>query len=316
MNLSFRRLSALLLMLCAPPALLAGEALPNTSAPETGPSARGLRSVSIGLEVLSFADSFRGTQRAHGGEARSEGLLFGLDYGLSERWSLSASIPIIRKRYRGPAPHIPALLDPPNNTAPFIDDGDYHGGWQDFRLGLHYTTMARGFLLTPYVVAHIPSRNYPHFGQAAIGQNRDKLQVGVGIGRVMETRPFFYRLDVSRNFVERTLGRNVDHTIYDLSLGWFARDRLALSVFGRKKTGNGVEPTDFAFFGRPPFRGEAWYQHDRLFPHEYEMLGVALEWSINDRYGLGVAVSQMAGGNYVQRIDSATQVTLTRYFGH
>jgi hypothetical protein len=269
----------------------------------------------MGVEVLRFADAYRGTERTHGGEARAESLLFAVDYGLNEHWSLSVAVPWIRKRYRGTAQHVPALLDPPNNTAPFIDDGDYHGGLQDWRIGLHYATRAQRFLLTPYVVAHIPSRDYPHFGQAAIGQNRDKLQFGLGIARAMETRPFFFRFDLSHTFVERTLGRNVDHTIYDLGLGWFARDRLALSVFGRKKTGNGVEPTDFAFFGRPPFRGEAWYQHDRLFPHEYELVGLAADWVVNDRYGLSVSLSQMAGGNYVQRIDLASQLTLTRHFG-
>lgn len=320
MNTAFVRtaaLSVLLLgMLLTSPPAPADDLLPDTSAPDPKAAGRGLRSISVGLEVLSFADSFRGTQRAHGGEARSESLLFGIDYGLNERWSLSASIPLIRKRYRGPAPHVPALLDPPNNTAPFIDDGLYHGGWQDFRFGLHYATRWRAFLISPYVVAHVPSHDYPHFGQAAIGQNRHKLQLGVGIGRVLETYPFYYRFDLSHSFVERTLGRSVDHTIYDLSLGWFATERLALSVFGRKKTGKGVEPTDRAFFGPPPFRNEAWYQHDRLFPHEYELVGASLEWMVDEDYAIGLSFSQMAGGNYVQRIDLASSITLTRFFGH
>ena len=313
MNQSFARGLLCALLAAAMPAA-ADESLPEAGAPAQQHD-RGLRSISIGLEVLEFADSFRGTQRAHGGEARSESLMIGLDYGLAERWSLSASIPLIRKRYRGPAPHRPALLDPPNNTAPFIDDGTYHGGWQDFRLGLHYATQAAGFLLSPYVVAHVPSHSYPHFGQAAIGQNRYKLQFGVGIGRVLETQPFYYRLDLSHTFVQRTLGRDVDHSIVDLSLGWLARDRLALYVFGRKKVGNGVEPTDFAFFGPPPFRSEAWYQHDRLFPHEYELVGLGADWAVGRHYSLALSVSRMAGGNYVQRIDSATSLTLTRHFG-
>ncbi len=315
MNIRTARAASPLLALLAMPLAWAEERLPETSPPESTHAGRGLRSITVGVEVLSFADAFRGTERVHGGEARAESLLFAIDYGLNERWSVSASIPLIRKRYRGPAPHIPARLDPPNDTAPFIDDGDYHGGLQDWRIGLHYATQFRRFIVTPYVVAHIPSRDYPHFGQAAIGQNRDKLQLGVGIGRAMQTRPFFFRFDLSHTFVERTLGRNVDHTIYDLSLGWFARDHLSLSVFGRKKTGNGVEPTDFGFFGRPPFRGEAWYQHDRLFPHEYEIVGIGADWTPSERYGLGISLSQMAGGNYVQRIDFASLVTLTRYFG-
>ena len=162
---------------------------------------------------------------------------------------------------------------------------------------------------------HLPSHSYPHFGQAAIGQNRDKLQVGMAVGKALETLPFFYRFDYSYTLVEKTLGRSVNHNIADLTVGWFATDRLAFNLFARKKWGQGVDPTDRAFFGPPPFRNEAWYQHDRLFPHEYELVGAGLEWSLGENYGLALSFSQMVGGNYVQRIDLASHIALTRYFG-
>lgn len=294
--------------------LSADEPAPAHAAPESD-SGRGLRSLSIGYESLKFADSFRGTDRQEGGKANMESLQFAVVYGLNPNWSVSASIPMVRKRYRGDSPHNPAFLDAPNNTAPFIDDGEYHGGWQDFRFGLQYDRDFAGFLWSPYLNVVLPSHDYPHFGQAAIGQNRQRLQIGVGIGRVLETQPFYYRLDLSHVLVEKTLGQSTDHNIVDLTLGWFVSDRVSLSLFGRKKSGQGVDPSNREFFGRPPFRNEAWYQHDRLFPHEYELVGIGSDWQIDDRYGLSLSVAQMIGGNFVQRIDLATSLTLTRRFG-
>ena len=89
----------------------------------------GLRSIWIGYESTQVEGAYRRDQRFNGdqaGRTYSDALELGIEYGINERWSLSASLPYIRRRYEGPMPHNPAILAPPDNNAPSLDNGKYH----------------------------------------------------------------------------------------------------------------------------------------------------------------------------------------------
>lgn len=270
----------------------------------------GLRAISIGYELVEvdgafFRDTYIGGDLA--GRTRSESLVLGIDYGINERWSLSASLPYVRRRYDGPFPHNPAILDPPNNTAPALDNGKYHGNLQDYRFGVHYLREFGGFTVSPYLIAHLPSHDYPHFGNAAVGQNLWKLQGGANVSYLFESLPLYVALDLSYTRVEETLGQNVDHWIADVSVGYVIASSVALSVFMTEKDGNGS-----SFF--PSRSDERYYQHDRMQPLLYRSGGASVEWAIGESYGLAATWSTMLDGYTVQNIDYALNVTLTRYF--
>ena len=60
------------------------------------------------------------------GPVESHSLLLEMDYHLTERWTISAGIPYMRKRYRGTYEHDPLLLDPPRPWVENIDQGNWN----------------------------------------------------------------------------------------------------------------------------------------------------------------------------------------------
>jgi hypothetical protein len=67
----------------------------------------------------------------------------------------------VLSRYYGPKPHqLP------------VDDGKYHGNFQDVRLNLRYDLRAHPFAITPFVALGIPSNDYIYFAHSAAGTNQ------------------------------------------------------------------------------------------------------------------------------------------------
>ena len=83
-----------------------------------------------------------------GGHMRGQSVGLQLGYGVTDHFTLSVGIPfVINKYYCAPepnhestAPHIPGPVDPDTIA---IDDGQYHGTFQDFRVNLDYQLVSR-----------------------------------------------------------------------------------------------------------------------------------------------------------------------------
>jgi len=238
-------------------------------------------------------------------------LYFELDYYLTDRLSVVVGLPLIRKRYQGTFPHDVAGLDPPNNTAPFIDDGDYHTDWQDFHLGARYVALDGPLTIEPFISLGIPSNDYPFYAHAAVGQNLNKLDVGADFTYVPPISDAFFRLGIGYVFVEETLGTNIDHWRIYGDAGYFFGPRLSGRVFFMLKKGHGLKfPDDFP----PPLTDEHWYQHDRQLKHNYMNVGIGIDWAVNDKYSLSTSVMTMTWAEQVHIMDYAAIVSLTRSF--
>ena len=73
------------------------------------------------------------------------------DYGLSDRVALTVGLPYKAGKFEGPGGHDPHTL---YNDHGFdsIDDGDFHSGWQDWRIALRYQMRAApAWHITPFV---------------------------------------------------------------------------------------------------------------------------------------------------------------------
>lgn len=245
------------------------------------------------------------------GTTDTHSLFFELDYNLTDRLSVAAGIPLVRKRYQGSFPHSVAGLDPPNDTAPFIDDGRYRTEWQDLHFGARYLARSGPLQIEPYVGVEIPSNDYPFYANAAVGQNLDKLELGAGFTYVPPISDAFFRLVVGHVFVEETLGVNIDHWRVRGSAGYFFAPRLSGRVFFLLKRGNGlVFPDDFP----PPRTDERWYQHDRMVRHNYVNVGVGLDYAFNEKYAVSLSVMTMTWAEQVHVMKYATNVSVTRSF--
>lgn len=235
---------------------------------------------------------------------------FEFEYAATDRLTLSAGIPLLRRRYQGTFPHDPRILDPPRD-AEFIDDGEYHTDFQDFHLGIRYLWKTRPLIVEPFVYLGIPSNDYPFFAHSAVGQNLWKVDVGANLVYFPTLSDFFYGARVARVFVEETLGTNIDHWRVDGQVGYFFTPRVAGRAFLMVKEGNGLDfPDDFP----PPRTDERWYQHDRMVKHNFVNAGVGVDWAVSERYGLSFSVLRMIHAENIHIVEYAVNFGLSVEF--
>ncbi len=213
-------------------------------------------------------------------------LNFETTFALTDRWSVSLGIPLIRKRYNGPLPHDPDSIVPPADQEN-IDDGKYRTGFQDFHLGVQYLAWQTSNLtVSPFLSYGTPSHDYAFFGNAAIGQNVWKLNVGIDLVYVPTLSYWYFRFAPSYEFVEETLGVNVNNWRLNASAGYFITDQIALNAFVLAKEGRGLDfPEDFP----PPRNDEFWFNHDRMGRHNYVNFGLGVEWQLDPVHHLSLS---------------------------
>jgi len=128
----------------------------------------------------SFSDG-RTKDRGH---VYIQALLLNTDYSITDRLAVSVGLPYIAGKYVGANPHL--LIRGDSSTAVAVDDGNYNGGFQDFRVNVRYALTHHALKITPLFQATIPSHDYPSFGHAAIGFNETEYRVGVNVGRRLD----------------------------------------------------------------------------------------------------------------------------------
>ncbi|MES2100847.1 MAG: hypothetical protein V4569_13555 [Pseudomonadota bacterium] len=285
--------------------------------PASEETARGHGSVSVGYQNTYINGMLRLGSEAPIGAIRVQSISFDLDYFFADRWSMHLGIPFIKTRYGGNSPHCITQAPPqcngavvpsqPHPESQFLDDGRYHGTWQDWNLGLAYHANLNNYLLTPSIAAHIPSHDYTFFAQAAAGQGLRKVELALDLAHQFELSNVYYRVRLGRVFVEKTLGQSVNHNKLDLELGYFVNETWTVKVFGVGKKGNG-------YTGPYDRTTELWYHHDQRALHNYANLGAGLDYHFNDKYTLSATVQRLVWGQFVFDFKYSMDVRLTREF--
>ncbi len=103
------------------------------------------------------------------------------DFSITDRLAVSVGLPFIEGKYVGAFPHLLVRGDP--TTAVAVDNGSFHGGFQDFRINVRYALTQHALKITPLFQAILPSNDYTSFGHGAIGFNEKEYRVGVSVGR-------------------------------------------------------------------------------------------------------------------------------------
>jgi hypothetical protein len=124
----------------------------------------------------------QGHENENGG-TRSHALVAELDYGVFDRAGLLVSVPFIASKYTGP----PSYYVGPFLTYPGpLDDGTYHGAFQDLHIELRRQWWAGPVPVTPFVGGSFPTHPYETVGEAVPGRHRWDLQVGASAGVDLE----------------------------------------------------------------------------------------------------------------------------------
>jgi len=234
---------------------------------------------------------------------RSHAIAWEVEFGLNERVALSVSVPFITSRYAGPSPHPVTIRGEPSD----LDDGTYHGGFQDFRFGGRVNVIARPLAVTPFAEVIVPSHEYEALGHAAIGLNLRALVAGVAVGGFVDLLPgTYFHSQVSHAVVEEILGVRPNRTRVDGEVGYFVTPRFAVRFLGSYQfTHDGwdfiqipgaPEPDRFSplwIHSRrdEPITLEHRRNHDRLMRSNFVNLGGGLTVGVTDSISLFATVA-------------------------
>jgi hypothetical protein len=251
------------------------------------------------------------------GAIRSRGVALQLEYFVADAWSVYVGIPYFSNRYDGAQPHCPTTappqcagippLNPQHPESRFIDDGRYHGAWQDFTLGAAWHTHIGEYFVTPALTATIPSHDYVFFDNAAVGQRLRQLLLSATLEHQFEFSNFFYRLGYGYAFSQKVSGHDTGYQRFDGELGYFVNERLQVRTFLTGRVGNGYSAKDLLPLTNG-FSNDYWYHHDQLSKHTYFGAG------LGNRYALGAGIQHEFFGETVFDFKYALELRLTRTF--
>ncbi len=250
------------------------------------------------------------------GETQAHVYMFSGTYQLSGRWTLSASLPWIKKRHRGALPHNPSLdlTAYPEADQTLVDDGNYHSDWQDLYLGATYEAY-RGdrWTVSPFIAVGTPTNDYPFYAHAAVGRNIWHVPVGTAFNFKPYFSDFAFRGDIAYVFTEKSLGVNIDHWLINLDLSYYLTPSFAPKLFvSVKHSEHGLSfPDDFDFTALNDIN---WYYHDRTIKHNFVNAGIGFDWVLNDKYVLSGSALTMVNPDQVNTVDLGLSLGITRFF--
>jgi opacity protein-like surface antigen len=154
------------------------------------------------------------------GHIRSQTVGAQLGYAFTDRFAISLSLPYTEaKWYQAGSVGQPHRL----TNGKTLDDGKYHGAFQDYHIEALYQAVRDPVVLTPFVGAVFPSHDYQYFAHSAVGRDLQEYQIGFNFGsRLDRIVPDTYvQARYSYAFVERVLGIHHDRSSGALELGYF-----------------------------------------------------------------------------------------------
>ena len=241
--------------------------LPGVARAQAWLPTKGEGAVGMTFGAYGFEGHFGGTgQRIPYGGTHALSAAGDVTYGITERIAVAASLPFVSSKFTGTFPK-GVLLGP-------LDDGNYHGDFQDFRGELRCMAVAGDFALTPFVGVNLPSHNYEVVGEAVPGKRTKELYLGLASGRSLE--PFLPRAYVQAryffSFVEQVVPDvGLNRSNLDVELGYSLTSRLGVRGFGAwQVTHGGLDLEDM--YSRP----DLFRTHDRATRTNYFNLGAGV----------------------------------------
>jgi hypothetical protein len=232
------------------------------------------------------------------GRIRMNMAVFGLSYSFTDRLAAGASVPYVSARYDGRSPH-----------ATSVDNGEYHSGFTDLRLDLRYNLLREPAMVTPFVSAIIPTRDYPTFAHAALSSGLEQYLVGVSVGRRLDPilEAGFAQLRYSYAFAEKVLGVSHDRSNADLEVGYFLTQSIGLSVIGSyQKTHGGLELPLPGTPAATAFRGTSYYvHHDQLAQSNYVNVGGVVSYALTGTVDLFASYQSTVWGENAHPVQPA-----------
>ena len=238
---------------------------------------------------------------------RTHSIGWEVEFGVHDRLAFNVSLPYISSRYGGPYPHPVDLEGHPSE----MDDGTYHGTFQDFHGGMHFNVKARPVSITPFAEVIIPSHHYPSLAHSAPGKDLRALVIGGSVGKFLDAvlPGLFFQTQVSYTVVQEIVGIRPNRSRADAEVGYFITPRLAVRFLeSYQVTQNGLDSVLFAgpdSVARIHAHPEIFYtteykrNHDRLQRSNFLNLGGGVGFAVNESVEIFAAAAKTVWGESV-----------------
>jgi hypothetical protein len=235
---------------------------------------------------------------------------FAASYRIKDRWTVTAGLPFISREWKGGPSHNPLVIVPPQYDSEFVDDGHFHGFFQDLRLGASYLLLTDPVTIEPYLEYGIPASDYPFFAASAVGRHLNTLEVGSTFAYRPPFLPWFFSMRAGYVLTDSVLGVDTDAVRVTADAVRFFNDRIALNMFLTSKNGKGISPPQ----GTPDFTSELWYRHDQIIRHNYASMGLGVDWALSERTVMNFTVLRMVHAEDIFKLREALSVSFSRPF--
>jgi hypothetical protein len=251
-----------------------------------------------------------------GESTNTHALIWYVEYGLTKRLAVHASLPYMQVRYKGPIPHTTGFDGQPSD----LDDGTYHGTFQDFYFGTRFKAVeSPRFALTPFVEVIIPSHEYESLAQTAVGRDLRALVVGTAVGGFADylLPGLHFQTRISYAFVQKAVDIRPNRTGIDSAVGYFVTPRLAIQFIQTfQLTHDGIDfvgpPDILAVHDGTPFTDEHGRNHDRLVRANSLNFGGGVAFQLTQRVGVFATYGKLAWG---QNLPAPRSITVGMNWG-
>lgn len=223
------------------------------------------------------------------GDVSSHVVVLDSDIGITDRLAVSAGLAFVQAKYEQGG------IGSPENPA--IDNGQYHGTFQDVRLGARYIALDGNWKLTPMAAVILPTNDYATLGHAAIGRGLKELQVGASVGRLLsfggEARAYIEGDYLYAWMENPSADIAIDRSNLQLSFGYFYRS-MTFQLFGMWQGVHGG--IDWAQDLGPETSQAVMLAHDRAAATQDFHMGGTMSYEVNDATELYVALNNTMWG--------------------
>jgi len=227
-------------------------------------------------------------------DVKARTLAFLGTYGITDRWTVSAALPYVNTRYKGPPSHGGG----PGFT---VDNGEWHGCMTDLRVGLHFQALERPFALAPFVGYVTPIGDCYTRGHAANGRDLEETLIGLSVGKSLD--PWIPRTYAqarySYAFVEQVHGIAHDRDNLNVELGTFFTPRWNVSLYGAWQWTHGGITLPV-----PPSSPHFLY-HDQVGEDEFFNAGFGTGFAVTEEMTLFAIYMEGIEGKNGHKIDQA-----------
>ena len=231
------------------------------------------------------------------GHVKSHTVVVGLEYGISNRLALSASIPATVSATVSGLPIAPHIL-PDGST---IDDGAYRAGLQDFRFEARYMTIVDPLVITPFLAVVIPSHHYVTLGHTFLGRDLREVHIGFYLGKLLTfiSNDLYTQAGYEFAYVEKIDDIRPNRSIVEFTLGYFVTPTVTVSTtMSYQKSHAGLDwATDVVDY-------QTYIDHDRMDAPNYLQLGGSVSVDVNDAFGFFVSYRGTLWGTNVHELST------------